>query len=101
MADLASLESAVTDAGSQVRKIKGEGGDIKPALALLTSAKEAFKVALEKAIEALAPEGDEATLADLKKKLDSVTPKSRKEKKKKAKKDKEKKAAEAAAKAKW
>ena len=31
MADLASLESAVTDAGSQVRKIKGEGGDIKPA----------------------------------------------------------------------
>ena len=99
MADLASLESAVTDAGSQVRKIKGEGGDIKPALALLTSAKEAFKVALEKAIEALAPEGDEATLADLKKKLDSVTPKSRKDKKKKAKKDKEKKAAEAAAKA--
>ena len=49
MADLASLESAVTDAGSQVRKIKGEGGDIKPALALLTSAKAAFKVALEKA----------------------------------------------------
>ena len=95
MADLATLESAVTDAGNAVRKIKGEGGDIKPALAALTASKEAFKAALEKAIEALGTNGDEATLADLKLKLDAVTPKSRKEKKKKAKKDKEKKAAEA------
>lgn len=95
MADLATLEIAVTDAGNAVRKIKGEGGDIKPALATLTASKEAFKAALEKAIEALGSNGDEATLADLKKKLDTVTPKSRKEKKKKAKKDKEKKVAEA------
>ena len=92
MSDLASLESAVTQAGNEVRKIKGEGGDIKPALATLMAAKEAFKAALEKDIESLGAGADEAVLADLKKKLDSVTPKSRKEKKKKAKKDKEKKA---------
>ena len=87
MSDLASLESAVTEAGNEVRKVKGEGGDIKPALATLMAAKEAFKAALEKEIESLGAGADEAVLADLKKKLDSVTPKSRKEKKKKAKKE--------------
>ena len=50
MADLASLESAVTDAGSQVRKIKGEGGDIKPALALLLNIDLALNLACASAI---------------------------------------------------
>ena len=66
MSDLASLESAVAEAGNEVRKVKGEGGDIKPALATLHQ--RSLQSSLREG-ESLGAGADEAVLADLKKKL--------------------------------
>ena len=97
MADMQALEAAVKAAGESVRQVKADKGDIKPALESLTAAKSAFKEALEAKIAEIGEGGDAAVLADLRAKLDTVTPKSRKDKKKKAKADKAAAAAKAQA----
>jgi glutamyl-tRNA synthetase len=97
MADMQALEAAVKAAGESVRQVKADKGDIKPALESLAAAKSAFKEALEAKIAEIGEGGDAAVLADLRAKLDTVTPKSRKDKKKKAKADKAAAAAKAQA----